>query len=84
MGFAGIKACIDAMHRVDEEPYEVSLDNYGCCDGPKTGRLRALHNVSFSWRNFSCFINLVSFQYSIMNHDFIIYEYLMFVHMLST
>ncbi|KAJ7977203.1 BRCA1-associated RING domain protein 1 [Quillaja saponaria] len=25
-----IKACIEAMHPVEEEPYEVSLDNYGC------------------------------------------------------
>ncbi|XP_058196920.1 BRCA1-associated RING domain protein 1-like isoform X2 [Rhododendron vialii] len=40
-----IKACMEAMHPVDEEPYEVSLDNHGHCDGPKTGRLRALGNV---------------------------------------
>ncbi|XP_034227893.1 BRCA1-associated RING domain protein 1 isoform X1 [Prunus dulcis] len=38
-----VKACMEAMHHVDEEPYEVSLDNYGCHDGPKTGRLRALN-----------------------------------------
>ena len=31
---------------VDEEPYEVSLDNHGCQDGPKTGRLVALNKVS--------------------------------------
>ncbi|BBH10156.1 hypothetical protein Prudu_022858, partial [Prunus dulcis] len=37
-----VKACMEAMHHVDE-PYEVSLDNYGCHDGPKTGRLRALN-----------------------------------------
>ncbi|OMP05275.1 hypothetical protein COLO4_08954 [Corchorus olitorius] len=37
-----IKACMQAMHPVHEEPYEISLDNHGCCDGPKTGRLRAL------------------------------------------
>lgn len=48
MGFAGIKACMEAMQHVDEEPYEVSLDNYGCCDGPSAGRLRALNNVSAS------------------------------------
>ncbi|KAK7835722.1 brca1-associated ring domain protein 1 [Quercus suber] len=40
-----IKACMEAMHPVNEEPYEVSLDNHGCCDGPKTGRLLALNNV---------------------------------------
>ena len=34
------------MQPVDEEPYEVGLDNHGCHDGPKTGRLRALDNVS--------------------------------------
>lgn len=37
---------MEALHPVDEEPYEVTLDNHGCCDGPKTGRLRALNNVS--------------------------------------
>ncbi|MCD9639447.1 hypothetical protein HAX54_023998 [Datura stramonium] len=26
---------------VNEEPYEISLDNYGCSGGPKAGRLRA-------------------------------------------
>ncbi|KAF3436111.1 hypothetical protein FNV43_RR23203 [Rhamnella rubrinervis] len=40
-----IKACMEAKHHVDEEPYEVCLDNYGCCDGPKAGRLRALTNA---------------------------------------
>ncbi|CAK9181385.1 unnamed protein product [Ilex paraguariensis] len=39
-----IKACMEAKHPVDEELYEVSLDNHGCWDGPKTGRLRALIN----------------------------------------
>lgn len=38
---------MEAMNPVDEEPYEVSLDNHGCLDGPKTGRLRALNKVSF-------------------------------------
>jgi len=36
---------MEAMHPVNEEPYEVGLDNHGCCDGPKTGRLLALNNV---------------------------------------
>ncbi|KAK6286497.1 hypothetical protein POUND7_012676 [Theobroma cacao] len=39
-----IKACMKAIHPVNEEPYEVILDNHGCSDGPKTGRLRALDN----------------------------------------
>lgn len=49
-----IKACIEAKCHVNEEPYEVSLDNYGCCDGPKTGRLRASNNEPklFSSLNF--------------------------------
>lgn len=42
----GIKACVEADHHVDEEPYEVNLDNHGCRDGPRTGRLRASKNVS--------------------------------------
>lgn len=37
---------MEATHYVDEEPYEVSLDYHGCCGGPKTGRLKALDNVS--------------------------------------
>ncbi|XP_022758493.1 BRCA1-associated RING domain protein 1-like isoform X2 [Durio zibethinus] len=40
-----IKECMKAMCPVNEEPYEISLDNHGCCDGPKTGRLRALDNA---------------------------------------
>ncbi|CAI0434563.1 unnamed protein product [Linum tenue] len=40
-----IKACREAMQPVDEEPYEVRLDNNGSCDGPKTGRLNALNNA---------------------------------------
>lgn len=40
-----VKACMEATHYVDEEPYEVSLDYHGCCGGPKTGRLKALDNV---------------------------------------
>ncbi|KAM1234441.1 hypothetical protein ACFX2I_004036 [Malus domestica] len=39
-----VKACMEATDHLNEEPYEVSLDNYGCCDGPKTGRLRATNN----------------------------------------
>ncbi|KAK9265846.1 hypothetical protein L1049_027079 [Liquidambar formosana] len=40
-----IKACMEAMRPVDEEPYEVGLDNHGCLDGPKTGRLRTMDNA---------------------------------------
>ncbi|MCL7028903.1 hypothetical protein MKW94_019786 [Papaver nudicaule] len=35
-----IKACIQAMDLVNEEPYEVRLDIHGCLDGPRNGRLR--------------------------------------------
>ncbi|KAJ8432895.1 hypothetical protein Cgig2_014482 [Carnegiea gigantea] len=40
-----IKACMQAKSCMDEEPYEIRLDNHGCCDGPKTGRLRVLSNA---------------------------------------
>lgn len=43
---AGVKACMETKHHVDEEPYEVNLDNYGCRSGAKAGRLRSLSNVS--------------------------------------
>lgn len=43
--FVGIKACQEANKPVDEETYEVSLDNHGCRGGAKTGRLQALDNV---------------------------------------
>lgn len=43
---AGIKACMEANHPVDEEPYEINLDNHGFRDGPRTGRLRASEKVS--------------------------------------
>ncbi|XP_059297836.1 BRCA1-associated RING domain protein 1 isoform X1 [Lycium ferocissimum] len=36
-----IKASIQENCHVNEEPYEVSLDNHGCFGGPKAGRLRA-------------------------------------------
>lgn len=44
--FTGIKACIQENYPVNEEPYEVSLDNHGCIGGPKAGRLRASSSVS--------------------------------------
>lgn len=36
---------MEANISVNEEPYEVKLDNHGSLDGPKTGRLRILNNV---------------------------------------
>ncbi|KAL6214495.1 hypothetical protein ACLB2K_013929 [Fragaria x ananassa] len=39
-----VKACMETKHHVDEEPYEVNLDNYGCRSGAKAGRLRSLSN----------------------------------------
>ncbi|KAJ6728926.1 BRCA1-ASSOCIATED RING DOMAIN PROTEIN 1 [Salix viminalis] len=34
-----IKACMESMHPVDEENYEIILDSHGSRDGPKNGRL---------------------------------------------
>ncbi|TYJ28051.1 hypothetical protein E1A91_A07G231400v1 [Gossypium mustelinum] len=48
-----IKECVKAMYPLNEEPYEVSLDNHGCCDGPKTGRLRVLDNAPKLFDGFS-------------------------------
>ncbi|XP_024019175.1 BRCA1-associated RING domain protein 1 [Morus notabilis] len=49
-----LRACMEANCHVNEEPYEVCLDNHGCCDGPKNGRLRASDNAPklFSGLNF--------------------------------
>lgn len=38
-----IKASMKSMELVNEEPYEISIDVYGCKDGPKLGRLRLLN-----------------------------------------
>nr|DAD32066.1 TPA_asm: hypothetical protein HUJ06_010917 [Nelumbo nucifera] len=40
-----IRACMEAMDLVDEEPCEVGRDIHGCCDGPKNGRLRVMDNA---------------------------------------
>ncbi|KAJ4822764.1 hypothetical protein Tsubulata_004156 [Turnera subulata] len=48
-----IKACMQSMRPVDEEPYEVSLDNHGSRDGPKHGRLRAVENAPKLFSDFS-------------------------------
>ncbi|KAM7253984.1 hypothetical protein ACFE04_031666 [Oxalis oulophora] len=42
---AGLKACMKNMKLVNEEPYEVTLDNHGCSEGPKNGRIRAVENA---------------------------------------
>ncbi|KAB1199223.1 hypothetical protein CJ030_MR0G026021 [Morella rubra] len=52
-----IKACMEAMRPVDEEPYEVSLDNYGRCDGPKTGRLMVLNNAPKLFNGFKFYFS---------------------------
>ncbi|KAK6937738.1 BRCT domain, partial [Dillenia turbinata] len=39
-----IKACLEAMQLLQEEPYEVCLDVHGSQNGPRNGRLRALAN----------------------------------------
>ncbi|KAK4782495.1 hypothetical protein SAY86_016597 [Trapa natans] len=38
-----IKACLEAMDRVDEEKYEILVDVHGMRDGPRLGRLRVLN-----------------------------------------
>lgn len=43
--FSGVKACMEARCRVNEETYEVHLNTHGCIGGPKVGRLRVLNNV---------------------------------------
>ncbi|KAG2567360.1 BRCA1-associated RING domain protein 1-like [Panicum virgatum] len=40
-----LKACIEAREPVPEEPYEVRCDVHGSFDGPRTGRLRAIHQA---------------------------------------
>ncbi|KAL9265505.1 BRCA1-associated RING domain protein 1-like protein [Drosera capensis] len=40
-----ITVCMEAKRSVDEELYEVCLDNHGCLYGPQTGRIRALTNA---------------------------------------
>ncbi|WVZ06883.1 hypothetical protein V8G54_020229 [Vigna mungo] len=39
-----IKACMEEKNPVEEEPYEISVDNQGCQGGPRAGRLKALAN----------------------------------------
>lgn len=44
--FAGIKSCAEANKPMDEESYEVTLDNHGARNGPKIGRHLASDNAS--------------------------------------
>ncbi|KAL9285068.1 hypothetical protein ACSQ67_024598 [Phaseolus vulgaris] len=39
-----IKACMEEKNPVEEQPYEIGVDNQGCQGGPRAGRLRALAN----------------------------------------
>ncbi|XP_058101493.1 BRCA1-associated RING domain protein 1-like isoform X2 [Magnolia sinica] len=49
-----IKACMEAKHPVCEEPYEISSDVHGSCDGPKNSRIRVIEKAPklFSGLNF--------------------------------
>lgn len=38
-----VKACMKEKRPLNEEAYEIALDNYGCTDGPKSGRKRVLN-----------------------------------------
>lgn len=46
MNNLGIIACLEETNLVDEECYEIDLDNQGCRGGPKAGRLMALAKVN--------------------------------------
>ncbi|MFS8011181.1 putative BRCT domain, BRCA1-associated, BRCT domain superfamily [Helianthus anomalus] len=46
-----IKACMEARKLVNEEPYEVLLDNHGSYGGPKEGRLRVQNNAPKLFNN---------------------------------
>ncbi|KAL0419729.1 UNVERIFIED_CONTAM: BRCA1-associated RING domain protein 1 [Sesamum radiatum] len=52
-----IKACVEANHPVDEEPFEVNLDNHGCRNGPRNGRLRASNNAPKLFDGLSFYFN---------------------------
>ncbi|KAJ0469481.1 putative chromatin regulator PHD family [Helianthus annuus] len=48
-----VKACMEARKLVNEEPYEVLLDNHGSYGGPKEGRLRVQNNAPKLFNNLS-------------------------------
>ncbi|MCD7455767.1 hypothetical protein HAX54_029551 [Datura stramonium] len=52
-----VKACIAANGPVNEEPYEISLDNYGCSGGPKAGRLRASTDAPKLFEGFNFYLS---------------------------
>ncbi|KAL6516196.1 hypothetical protein OROGR_019501 [Orobanche gracilis] len=52
-----IKACLEANCYVNEEPYEVNLDNHGCCGGAGAGRLRASNNAPKLFNGWSFYFN---------------------------
>ncbi|KMT05903.1 hypothetical protein BVRB_7g165610 [Beta vulgaris subsp. vulgaris] len=52
-----IEACMKSKCPIDEEPYEISLDNHDCSDGPKTGRLRVLNNAPKLFSSLKFFFN---------------------------
>ncbi|CAN1270281.1 BRCA1-associated RING domain protein 1 [Linum perenne] len=52
-----IKACMESKSPVDEEPYEVSRDNHGSTDGPRTGRLCASNNKPKLFQEFNFYLS---------------------------
>ena len=62
----GVKTCMEVINPVEEEPYEISLDNQGCHAGPKAGRLRALANVNISLHHMFMQRHSLSFELSIL------------------
>ncbi|KAK4281323.1 hypothetical protein QN277_012834 [Acacia crassicarpa] len=52
-----VTASMEVMRPVEEEPFEISLDNYGCQGGPKAGRLRALANAPKLFSGFSMYFS---------------------------
>ncbi|XP_042491747.1 BRCA1-associated RING domain protein 1-like [Macadamia integrifolia] len=56
-----IKACLEALQPLPEEPYEVESDIHGCCNGPKKGRLRMMGKAPrlFTGLNFYFFGDFV-------------------------
>ncbi|KAI9085760.1 hypothetical protein K1719_032174 [Acacia pycnantha] len=52
-----VTASMEVMRPVEEGPFEISLDNYGCQGGPKAGRLRALANVPKLFSGFSMYFS---------------------------
>jgi len=67
----GIKACMEEKNPVEEQPYEIGVDNQGCQGGPRAGRLRALANVSIlvaSYVHVNC-EGMTCFSCSVKNYN---------------